>query len=223
MNAIERVRDFFFYPVQNGTVIQTPAPKELPQSVVLLCSQADALTAGSALAIGLAKRCRSRSALLTIWRLDTAQGGPRSSFAFRRTKQLASQVEDMGIEATPAGRLLRVLLPPNGAEAEMVHERLASLQLPTVSVLCGPRDMAIDRLINRHDSIYVASDSLASCSTALNERSASSIACLRPPITQWTLEFGLMTKMMARSGLIFSGVSTQRNVQMSAQPSKAGS
>ena len=103
-----------------------------------------------------------------------------------------------------------------------MHERLASLQLPTVSVLCGPRDMAIDRLINRHDSVYIASNSFSSCSTALNERSASSIACLRPPITQWTLEFGLLTKMMARSGLIFGGVSAPRNVKMSAQPGEVG-
>jgi hypothetical protein len=160
MNAL-RLRDLFVAAPAGGSTTEIPAPARslglaaeasAPApggDVAIVCAAEDARAIGVAAAALLARRRRAVCGLACVWTasgLAQPDSRPPSTGAARR---LAEAFRARGLEATPCRRAVAVALPsdPAGAVPTARRALAAAGSAPTVVVLGGPRDAALDALL----------------------------------------------------------------------------
>jgi hypothetical protein len=196
----ERLRALFVLPAGARPVAAPAAP-----SVGLLCRPGDALGTGAALALSLARAAGLAPAVLCLWR--AAAGRPAwSAPAGRETRRLAAAMSAHGLEASAAGRLVRITLPEESREAAVAAHRAAVVAAgPVVHALAGPRDESVDGLLAVQDGLVLAThgedDPLADLAQA-------SLASLGPPVCSCR-PVGGPPRFLAAAGIPTGGLRSQ--------------
>jgi hypothetical protein len=179
-DLLARVRGVFVEPVPGTTPGRLAASRRaaVPPAAGLLCSPADALALGSALALSLQRG--APAGLVAVWRPEPEPAAPMvRAPANRHARRLTASLAARGIEATASGRLARAVLPRQPADAAHAADRaLAAAQAPAVLVVAGPRCAALDEVLASLDLLLVAAPSHDESLAAL---AAAGLARLGPP------------------------------------------
>jgi hypothetical protein len=139
---------------------RAPRPRDVERrvrapSIAVLCRGDDALVAGAAAALLVARRCRSSRAVVAVW---GAAGSTVRAPARAGARRLAATLAARGHDAAPTGRLVLVRLdgPLNRASPEVARVLAAAGDAPAVVVLAGARDGAADAVLRDQDAVVVA-------------------------------------------------------------------
>lgn len=211
MSLFERVRDFLIEPLSEAeceqTVRESGEGSELSHNIALLCAPQRALALGSSLALGLVRQQHSSHALLCLWGIE---GPLTGGLAARAVRRRAERVALSGPETKVRGRLIHTLLAPDTCRAVSEAERaIAAAAGPSVTVIAGPRDRQLDRLLAQQDLIVVAADA-GSDDELLREVTLRSLSYLEVPVISWQARIGPVTRLLATAGLTVGGMPARR-------------
>ncbi len=203
IEMLERIGGLFVVPSSPSVADRAAAVSAV--SVGLLCESRDALTAGSAMALLLARRHRVPCAALYLWPSSAIGGGIRLPSS-RAARRLANALSAHGLEASTAGRIARVGLTQDPQVAAVEISRAISVagDTPFVLVLAGPRNMALDGLLQRCDVVATVVDA-SSWDPPLGPLIETSLAQIHRRVRALEVSIGPATAVMARSGLAVSG------------------
>lgn len=183
-----------------AAVLARPRVATLPPGVAVLCPPAHAHALGTAVALLLARRARSRSGLVVVWagphgaRLAPAIGaGPGA-------RRLAAVLAGRGLDAHPAGRLAVVVLPADPVQAAAAAARAiaAAGGAPAVLVL-GRRDGAFDALLGEQDCVLVMASPDAD--GALHRLAVAGLASVARDVRACRVDPSPLARAVAASGL----------------------
>ena len=153
------VRELFVAEPATAAVRRPAEPRPAPatgRTAVLLAASADAGPLGALLALSLARRPRSAVALLLGWHAPTRLAGPPGTPAAARTVRTLTA---HGAAASASGRLVRVVLPDDEAQAVATTTRTVSaapVAAPVVIALGGPRGDGFEDVVAGADLVVVA-------------------------------------------------------------------
>jgi len=204
--VLARVRDVFVEVPAPGAaapprVARTPPPA--PQVAVLGRGE-EAVAVGSAAALALAAACRSRCALLCVWPPGPGALPALRAPAFPAARRLSRGLAARGLEAHAAGRLARLVLPSEPAEAATTATaaRVAA-RGPGVVALSSARPRALDRLLEQMDVLLVGAGEGTDLS--LSALALAGTESLRPPAVACVSALSPVPWALAVAGLMAAG------------------
>lgn len=197
---LTRLRLAFIEPAEPAAQPQARAASAVLPSVAVVAAPAGALVVGGAAGLALADAAGSRSALVsTWWGAEPPRRAPRSP-ALRSATRVAASLAERGISAEARGRLVAVGLDPDPSLAAVeAHRAAAAALLPSVVVIAGPREPAVDRLIGEQDLVLLAAG--ADAPEGLAELAAAQLGALRP-VTTVALPPGVGARALASAGVL---------------------
>lgn len=132
-------------PVQAGGAVR-PA-------LAVLCAPRDAWLAGAVVGLDLLRRAPVGAVAVCEWGSERRRAGP--PLASPSAARLAARLAECGLDATAAGRIVRVALPADEAGATRAAQ-IAAEEAPCVLAVAGPRSGAVDGLIAAQGRALVA-------------------------------------------------------------------
>jgi hypothetical protein len=115
-------------------------------------------------------------------------------------RRLAGRLAARGLRAAASGRLARVALPADPAQAVAAAQRaVAAADVPSAVAVAGPRDEELDALLVLHDAIVLALRTPAD--DPLARAATSGLAHLGVPVVTVRAPPGLAPRLAA-AGLI---------------------
>lgn len=192
MSVLRAVADYFVAPPPDASPAPAPVTPArgdvsvVPPAVGVLCRPRHARPVGCAVALHLARRRRAAGAMVAVWTgTDPAPAAGGTAPAGRGARRLAQALSGRGITAHAAGRLTVAALPGDApAAAEVAVQALAvGAAVPTVLVVAGPREDALDELLATRDLVLIAGDDLPAdlAINALRRRGVAARHCALPP------------------------------------------
>jgi hypothetical protein len=195
---LARVCALFVMPAAPSPAVAArfaPAP-----SVALLCAPRDALPAGAALALALARASGSSRALVCLWRARPPEAVAWRAPAPRASRQLVASLAAHGFDAQASGRLVRVTLPEDAAPAAAAAARAGAVAAaPVVVALAGPRTAALDRMLAAQDLVVVVRSPRGDA--VLAELACESVAELGVRTVACKLSIGTRARVLAAAGI----------------------
>jgi hypothetical protein len=181
-------------PGRRPVAAAPPAP-----CVGVIAAPRHALAVGSAVALSVARPLRARRAVVCIWPsgrwVRPALRAPASAGA----RQLRRSLDARGIEATAAGRLVRVVLPDRPEVAAALAQRtVGAAAAPVVLVLAGARPEVLDEVLLEQEAVVVAADPDADPSVA--DLAVATLADRHPAVSRGTLPLGPAARALATAG-----------------------
>lgn len=194
---LARMRALFIVPTAPAPAAATrfaPAP-----AAALLCAPRDALPAGAALALALARESGSSCALVCLWRAPLDVVAWRAP-ALRASRRLVASLAAHGFDAQASGRLVRLALPDDAGTAAAAAARAGAVAAaPAVVALAGPRSAALDRTLAAQDVVVVARPPRGEA--VLAELACDSVAELGVPTVACELSPGTRARALASAGV----------------------
>lgn len=179
MSALRAVADYFVAPAADAADAPARRPAvraqtaHVPAAVGVLCAPADARAIGCAAGLQLVGAGAAPAALVALWTGAEPRPGGAAAPPARAARRLAAAAAGRGLAARAAGRLTVIGLPAD-ADAAVAAARQAlatAAAVPTVLVVAGPREDALDDLLCACDVVLVAGDdALAGLAAELLER-----------------------------------------------------
>ena len=127
---------------------------------------------------------------------EPALHGPAGVAARQLRRNLAAR----GVDATAAGKLVRVVLPEATEHAAAGAERaLGAGSSPSVLLLAGPRPEALDEVLLRQDAIVVAAE--PDGDSSLVDLAVATLAEQHPAVSSCALPLGPVARALATAGI----------------------
>jgi hypothetical protein len=181
-------------PRRRRVAVADPAP-----CVGVIAAPRHALAVGSAVALTMARTLRARRAVVCVWPSGGWARPPLQAPASTGARQLRRSLDARGIDATAAGRLVRVGLPDRPEVAAAVVERaVGAAAAPAVLVLAGPRPELLDELLLDQQAIVVAAEPDAEPSVA--DLAVATLAGRHPAVSRCILRLGPVARALATAG-----------------------
>ena len=154
MSVLRAVVDHFLLPAATAPR-PAPARAEAAQqphaAVGVLCPPRDAAALGVAVGAALAREHGARAVLVCSWGAPGRRPGPTMP-ATGTARGLARSLVARGLDAAASGRLVLVAVE----DAAAAGRALAAAPGPTVLVVAGARDAAMDAVLRAQDHVLVA-------------------------------------------------------------------
>lgn len=196
------LRDHFLRPATaSATRLDAPAIARARAAVdvAVLCGADAAPAVGTVVALTAARRTRSSCAVVALWNGRDAGGASSTGAATPAARRLAARLEERGVAARSCGRLLHVALPADPADARVIAERLAAtVDVPLVTVVGGPRPPAFDAFLGGRTRVIVAPP--ADAADGLAELAIAEAARLARAIGRLDLPASAAVRLAVRSG-----------------------
>ena len=199
-DLLTRIAALFLEPAdatlrRHRVALAPPAP-----CVGVVAAPRHALAVGAAIALSLAHPLRARRALVCAWPpggwAEPALHGPAGVAARQLRRNLAAR----GVDATAAGKLVRVVLPEATEHAAAGAERaLGAGSSPSVLLLAGPRPEALDEVLLRQDAIVVAAE--PDGDSSLVDLAVATLAEQHPAVSSCALPLGPVARALATAGI----------------------
>ena len=195
--ALRRLASVFVEPGPRAADWVPPVPAAVPASgagsVAVLSRPREAALAGGSTGLALMRSSGAPTVVVCEWGIESR--GPGLSLATPAASRRAALLGEHGLSARGEGRLVRVVLGSDDAEAArelalVIGERLG----PTVIVLAGARGPALDAGMAAHDVALVvrgAGDEDTFAELAAGELGAAIVE----------LRAGLVARALASRGL----------------------
>jgi hypothetical protein len=172
-----------------------------PPAVAVVCSAGDAVTAGSALALAVAREWSAPCVLVAAWTGGAAQTHGLVAPAVGPARRLAANLAARGQDARASGRLVHVALPAGELDAVAAAERAiaAAGTAPTVLAVGGARTDAFDRLLAEQDVVLVAT--APDADPELAALAAAAVPLPGHAVASCSLAPAASTRALARAGV----------------------
>jgi hypothetical protein len=182
-------------PVQRVSVA-APAP-----CVGVLASARHAHAVAATVALALGRSSRAHYSLLCTWPTPNSARPTLAVPAHPGARRLRRNLDARGVEATAAGRLVRVALPAEPERAVATAERVVgTAAAPAVVAIAGPRPDALDDFLLRQDAIVVAADSDADNSVV--DLAVTALANRHPTVASCAVPLGPVSRVLASAGVV---------------------
>jgi hypothetical protein len=145
---LERAAAVFVAPAPASA--PPPASLRFASRALVLGSERDAVPVAAALAGGLRERERASGAVLVTWPSAEA---PRPALATPAAARLVAGLQARGLAAVARGRLAWLAL--GREDLGLARRALASVDVPTVVVVTGPRSSGVDDLLAEQDQVVL--------------------------------------------------------------------
>lgn len=168
------------------------------QLVALLATPRDAATLGSAVALTIASGSGSAIAIVALW---GARDLPEPLGALPGALRAARRLQLCGLQVSASGRLVRVVLPQEPADAcAMARIALAERDLPLVLVLAHARAHHHDALLGEADAVLLAVN--AAMPPGLRELALGGARTVAPQATTLDSPIGQVAHLLLTLGLV---------------------
>ena len=146
-------------------------------------------------------QARGEAGLVCVWGADAV--APRVP-ATAGARALAARLAARELEARASGRLVRVALPADPAEArDRALRAAAAAPGPVCVAVCGPRNREVDDLLAVQDALLVAGRPDAD--QRLLELARASLDATGVPVARCELAAGGLARVLALAGLAATG------------------
>jgi hypothetical protein len=181
-------------PQRRPVAAASPAP-----CVGVVAAPRHALAVGAAVALALARPLHTRCAVVACWPAGGWARPPLQAPSSLSARQLRKSLAARGLEATAAGRLVRVALPDRPELAAALAERvIGAATVPTVLVLAGPRPERLDEVLLGLEALAVAAEPDADPSVA--DLAVATLADRHPAVSLCTVPLGPLARALASAG-----------------------
>jgi hypothetical protein len=147
---LERAAAAFVEPAPPAPPPPVAAPPGFAPRVLVLGAPRDAVPVAAALAGGLREREKAAGAVLIAW---PSPEPPRPALGTPGAGRLVAGLRARGLRAVARGRLAWLSLGQD--ELGLARRALASVDVPVVVAITGPRSAATDELLAEQDQIVV--------------------------------------------------------------------
>ncbi|MEA2245698.1 MAG: hypothetical protein QOH46_227 [Solirubrobacteraceae bacterium] len=212
MNVL-RLRDMFVAAPAVGSPAELAMPA-LPShleahargpagDLAIVCAAEDARAVGVAAAALLARRHRAACGLACVW---TATGTARPDarpLATGATRRLAAALAARGLDSTACGRAVAVALPGDPPDALSTTRRAlaAAGAAPTIVVLGGPRDAALDALLADQGRVVVLTRGVRGADDPLTALALAGLSDVADVSVAEPIVLGAATRAAAAAGV----------------------
>ena len=185
-SPLSRIGEAFLAPADTAARVDDRVHEAVaPAAIAVLARAQDAVAAGGAVALGLARG----TAVVLLWGVEApAVRAPATPSA----RKSAARLAERGHEAVGTGRLVLVTL--RGGIDEAVRASAAAA-LPAVVVVAGPRDERVDAVLTGQDRAIAVGDG------AIADLAAQSGAALGGPAGTLALPSAPAARALAASGV----------------------